>query len=145
MLHALHSRAQPPRAGWSRSGGCLREGVRARRAQGPCGGLLHDSERGVPAQKVAHQCDPLVKSLESPGELLLVDFAQQRTHARPGLNAQSEKVAAPDERTRRFVLHAERACALEEPANPAAVEIPAAPAAIRFRDAREELEVDFLR
>ena len=41
----------------------------------------------------------------------------------PGVHAEREKVAAPDERARRLVFDAERARALEKPADPAAVEV----------------------
>ena len=62
----------------------------------------------------------------------------------PGRDA-DERLRLLQEWRRRLVLDAERSGPRDEPVDPRAIEGPGAPVAIGAREARQQLEVDFLR
>src|SRR5256885_1774644 len=90
--------------------------------------------------------DRLLESRDRAVHLLLVYGFQNLADARARLHAEREQVPAEENRRRRPMLDAERARSLEEPVHRGAVEAAGAPPlAVRLRDAREQLEVHFVR
>src|SRR4029453_2802635 len=79
-------------------------------------------------------------------ELLLVDRLQDLANARPRRQAECEKMAAEQDRTRRAMLDAKRARSLEKPVHRRAIELARVSAeAVRFRQPCEKLEINLLR
>src|SRR5450759_1394814 len=88
----------------------------------------------------------LLERLDRAIELLLVNRLQNLTHPRSRRHAERDHVASEQDRFRRTMFDAERPCPLQEPVHRVAVEVAwLATEAIRFRETREQLEIDLGR
>src|SRR5207248_510597 len=90
--------------------------------------------------------DCLVERHDLSIELLFVHRSKDLAHSRSRFQAQFEQVSAEEKRSRSAMLDAERPRALEKPVHGRAIELAGLAAeTVRFRESREQLQIDFLR
>src|SRR5262249_54153333 len=107
-----------------------------------------DSARGAlkRADQLARAVDRGFERRDRSIELLLVHGFQDLADARARADAQLEHVPSEQNRFRRSFVRADRARAIEEPVHRGAVERPwIAAEAVGLREARQQLEIHFLR